>query len=70
MRTLVGGLAVVAVLLLGGCSSAQPVGAGTAAPTDETTPSASATPTTTASEAPELARPVSLVGIGCDELVP
>lgn len=76
MRTLVGGLAIVAVLLLGGCSSAQSVGAGTAAPTDEATPSASttptapATPTATPSEAPEPVRPVSLVGIGCDELVP
>lgn len=70
MRTLVGGLAVVALLLLGGCSSAHPVGAGIAAPTEETTPSGSATPIATASEAPELVRPVSLVGIGCDELVP
>lgn len=67
---LVGGLAVVAVLLLGACSSAQPVGAGTAAPTLEATPSASATPTATPSDALEPARPVSLVGIGCEELVP
>lgn len=67
---LVGGLAVVAVLLLAGCSSAQPVGAGTAAPTDDATPSASATPTATPSDTPERARPVSLVGIGCEELVP
>lgn len=72
MRTLVGGMAVVAVLLLGGCSSAQPVGAGTATPTAESGPTASPTPTVSAvpSEPPAPARPVALLGLGCEELVP